>query len=58
MHEHREQDRARAEAFQRFEAGAGASRGPVDELSTLAELHDRGKLSDVEFEQAKARLLG
>jgi len=57
MHEHHEQDRTQAEAFQRFEASGGASRSPVDELARLAELHDRGKLSDEEFEQAKARLL-
>jgi hypothetical protein len=57
MHEHREQDAARAEAFQRFEAGGDASAGRVDQLAKLAELHDRGKLTDVEFEQAKAKLL-
>ena len=58
MHEHREQDRAQAEAFQRFEAGGGApGGGRVDELAKLAELHDRGKLTDEEFERAKARLL-
>jgi hypothetical protein len=58
MHEHHEKDRAQAEAFQRFEASGGESRSPVDELAKLSELHDRGKLSDQEFEQAKARLLG
>jgi hypothetical protein len=57
MHEHREQDWAQAQAFQRFEASGGGSRSPADELAKLAELHDRGKLSDEEFEQAKARLL-
>ena len=57
MHEHREHDRAQAEAFQRFEASGDASRSPVDELAKLAELHDRGKLSDEQFEQAKAKLL-
>lgn len=57
MHEHREQDRSQVEAFRRFEAGGGASSSPVDELAKLAELHDRGKLTDAEFEQAKARLL-
>lgn len=57
MHEHREQDRSQVEAFRRFEAGGGASSSPVDELAKLAELHDRGKLSDEEFERAKARLL-
>ncbi len=60
MHEHREHDVAQAEAFQRFQAsgGAGATGGGVDELSKLAELHDRGKLTDAEFEQAKSKLLG
>jgi hypothetical protein len=57
MHEHREQDRATAADFQRFEAGQAASASPVDELHKLAELHDRGKLTDAEFEQAKAKLL-
>ena len=59
MHEHQEQDRAQAEAFQRFEAsGGGGSPSRVDELAKLSELHDRGKLTDAEFEQAKSRLLG
>jgi hypothetical protein len=58
MHEHREQDLAQAEAFKRFEAGGGAaSTSHVGELAKLAELHDRGKLTDEEFEQAKAKLL-
>ncbi len=57
LHEHREQDRAEAQAFQRFEAGGGSSASRVEELAKLAELHDRGKLTDEEFEQAKAKLL-
>lgn len=57
MHEHREQDRAQGEAFQRFEASAGAPAGRVEELAKLAELHDRGKLTDEEFERAKSKLL-
>jgi Short C-terminal domain/Phospholipase_D-nuclease N-terminal len=57
MHEHREQDRAQAEAFTRFEATGGARSGGVDELAKLAELHDRGKLTDEEFERAKAKLI-
>jgi Phospholipase_D-nuclease N-terminal/Short C-terminal domain len=57
MHEHREQDLAQAEAFRRFEAGGGASPSRVEELAKLAELHDRSKLTDEEFEQAKAKLL-
>ncbi len=57
MHEHREQDRAQVEAFQRFEAGAGKPSAGVDELAKLAELHDRGKLTDDEFNRAKNKLL-
>ncbi len=34
---------------------AGTSK--VDELANLAELHDKGKLSDAEYEQMKAKLL-
>ena len=34
---------------------AGTSR--VDELASLAALHDKGKLSDAEYEQMKAKLL-
>jgi len=29
----------------------------VDDLAKLAELHDRGKLTDAEFNEAKAKLL-
>jgi hypothetical protein len=61
LHEHQEQDRARSERFEQFEAaGEPSSSGSagVNELSRLAELHDRGKLSDAEFEQAKRKLLG
>jgi phospholipase D-like protein/putative oligomerization/nucleic acid binding protein len=34
---------------------AGTSK--VDELANLAELHDKGKVSDSEYEQLKAKLL-
>jgi hypothetical protein len=56
MHEHREQDAAHAQAFQRFEATGSPSR--VEELAKLAELHDRGKLTDEEFARAKVNMLG
>ena len=36
---------------------AGSSGTPADELSKLAQLHDQGKLSDQEFEQAKAKIV-
>jgi len=35
---------------------AGTSK--VDELANLAELHDKGKVTDAEYEQMKAKLLG
>lgn len=35
-----------------------APRSGVDQLKDLAELHDRGQLSDEEFAAAKRRLLG
>jgi hypothetical protein len=37
---------------------AGASTSTADELSKLAELRDRGTISDEEFQHAKAKLLG
>jgi Short C-terminal domain len=39
-------------------AKAGASGDPIDELSKLAELHRQGNLTDEEFANAKAKLLG
>jgi hypothetical protein len=56
MHEHREQDRAQFEAFSQKMQGPGAA-SPAEELSKLAELRDRGVLSDEEFERAKAKIL-
>jgi hypothetical protein len=38
--------------------GGGAGASAVDELARLAELHDRNKLSDEEFERAKAKIVG
>lgn len=35
-----------------------ASKDPIDELSKLSELHDRGGLTDEEYANAKAKLLG
>jgi type VI protein secretion system component VasK len=37
---------------------AAGTAGPGDQLATLAELHNSGKLSDAEYAQAKARVLG
>jgi hypothetical protein len=63
LHEHQEQDRAQVEAFREFTqkggaaAGGGASGGHADDLSKLADLRDRGVLTDEEFERAKAKVL-
>jgi hypothetical protein len=69
LHEHRDEDRAQYEAFRKFtergggaaggaQAGGGASGSHADDLQKLADLRDRGVLSDEEFERAKAKVLG
>lgn len=47
--------RAEFDAYVRETAGGSSD---VDELARLAELHDKGKLSDEEFAAMKAKLLG
>jgi Short C-terminal domain len=43
----------------RMISGAGAPQpDPVDQLSKLAELHDKGALTDAEFTAMKAKILG
>ena len=37
---------------------APTSEDPLDRLSKLAELHDRGVLTDAEFETQKKKMLG
>jgi len=56
MHEHQAADRERFAAFQQYQRPNGA-RSHVDDLSTLADLHERGLLTGDEFERAKARAL-
>jgi hypothetical protein len=71
LHEHQAEDRAQAEAFRAFtqsdggaaaaagaRAGGGASGSHADDLAKLADLRDRGVLTDEEFERAKAKVLG
>jgi hypothetical protein len=41
-----------------FEQRYGGGPPAADQLKTLSDLHDAGKLSDAEFAAAKARLLG
>jgi hypothetical protein len=56
MHEHQEADLARSQAYNQF-VQSGASTGPADDLNRLADLKDRGVLTDEEFERAKAKVL-
>jgi general stress protein CsbA len=71
LHEHQEEDRSQVEAFRAFQqrdggaaggggaqAGGGGSGGHADDLAKLADLRDRGVLTDEEFERAKAKVLG
>jgi ABC-type multidrug transport system fused ATPase/permease subunit len=51
------QARARQESFEAYVRDATASGGTADELSKLADLRERGVISDAEFEQQKAKLL-
>jgi len=56
LHEHQAHDRAHFEAFRQFTRG-GTSRTVADDVGALADLRDRGVLTDEEFERAKARTL-
>ena len=50
-----QQQQKQLDAYIRQTAGSGGT--PADELTKLAQLHDQGKLSDQEFEQAKAKIV-
>ena len=43
------------DSYVRQAAGSGSA---ADELTKLAKLHDENKLSDAEFERAKAKIVG
>ena len=55
LHEHQVQDQTQLEAFRQFSQG---SRGTAADLHNLADLRDRGVLSEEEFERAKSKVLG
>ncbi len=60
MHERQAREaRAQEEAFRAYirEAAGAGGHHRADELATLASLHDRGVLSDEEFQRAKAGVL-
>jgi hypothetical protein len=51
--------KAQADAKQQFDSYVReAASSPVDELHKLAELKDKGTISDEEFEKMKAKLFG
>jgi hypothetical protein len=52
------EERAAMDAAQNAPAVRSTSDTPAQQLATLADLHDRGKLTDAEFDTEKARLLG
>jgi hypothetical protein len=56
MHEHEVADRAQYAAFRRF-SGGPTSGGPANDIAALADLRDRGVLTDEEFTRAKAKVL-
>ena len=56
LHEHQAQDRSQWEAFRQFRQHP-SSGATADDLHKLAELRDRGVLTDEEFERAKAKVL-
>ena len=60
MQEHAEQDaKQRDTDFRQYvqSATASSSSGTADELARLAELRDKGVISDAEFQQAKSKAL-
>lgn len=51
------QAQAQQDAFAQYVQGVAGSGGTADELAKLADLKDKGVISDQEFEAQKARLL-
>jgi hypothetical protein len=59
MAQHTADDAAKQEAaFQKYVKETAGSSGPGDQLTQLSALHESGKLSDAEYETAKAKVLG
>src|SRR4051794_24122643 len=51
-----EQARAQQDAFNAYVQDAAGSAGSADELTKLADLKERGVITDAEFQQQKAKL--
>jgi ABC-type multidrug transport system fused ATPase/permease subunit len=47
-----------AQMRQYVQSAAGSSASPAEEVARLADLREKGVISDAEFEQAKAKALG
>jgi hypothetical protein len=59
MHERAEQAAARQQkAFDTYVRQTAGASSSADDLHKLADLKDRGLLTDAEFEAQKAKLLG
>jgi hypothetical protein len=57
LHEHHAQDRTQIDAFRHFTRWPNPG-STADDLHKLADLRDRGVLTDEEFERAKTKVLG
>jgi hypothetical protein len=58
MHERQLRDaRAQQQEFQTYVREAAGSGSSADQLSKLADLRDRGVITDAEFQQEKAKIL-
>ena len=53
-----QQAQTELDTYIRQTAGSGGEGSAADELTKLSKLHDDGKLSDEEFERAKAKIVG
>lgn len=59
MHERAErQARVQSEEFRSYVQEAATPTSPADQLAKLADLRDRGVITDEEFARAKAKILG
>jgi uncharacterized membrane protein YcjF (UPF0283 family) len=59
MHEHQiEQAKAQQEAFSSYVRETASTESAADQLHKLADLKDRGVITDDEFNAQKAKLLG
>src|SRR5262245_8645248 len=53
-----QQQQKQLDTYIRQTAGSGGGGSAADELTKLSKLHDERKLSDEEFERAKAKIVG